>query len=45
MTNQAQKLEDFQLEKLSNKEQKTIQGGDESNVLSDTIRGNGKGSN
>ncbi|MFW0737638.1 MULTISPECIES: rSAM-modified peptide [unclassified Flavobacterium] len=45
MINQAQKFEDFQLEKLSKKEQKTVRGGDDSNVPGDTIRGNGKGSN
>ncbi|WP_264531964.1 rSAM-modified peptide [Flavobacterium sp. N502540] len=45
MANRAQKFEDFQSEKLSKKEQKTVQGGDENNIPGDPIRGNGKGSN
>ncbi|MCC9018038.1 MULTISPECIES: rSAM-modified peptide [Flavobacterium] len=45
MANRAQKFEDFQSEKLSKKEQKTVQGGDESIIPGDPSRGNGKGSN
>ena len=41
MTTQKLTFEDFQIEKLSKNEQKTVHGGDEP---SDPIRGNGKGS-
>jgi hypothetical protein len=40
MANQALKFEDFEVEKLSEKEQKTVRGGD---APTDPGRGNGNG--
>ncbi|BFM43209.1 hypothetical protein CFS9_18500 [Flavobacterium sp. CFS9] len=45
MSNRTQKMEDFLSEKLSKKEQKIVQGGDEPCTPGDPNRGNGKGSN
>lgn len=44
MTNQALKFEDFQREKLSKNEQKTVHGGDGPGTPGDTNRANGNGS-
>ena len=41
MTNQSLRFEDFQIEKLSKNQQKTVQGGDDI----DPSKGTGKGSN
>ena len=44
MTNQSLRFEDFQIEKLSKNQQKTVQGG-ENNDSIDPSKGTGKGSN
>ena len=44
MTTQKLTFEDFQIEKLSKNEQKTVHGGEDRSEASDPIRGHGKGS-
>jgi hypothetical protein len=45
MTSTTLKLEDFAVEKLTKKQQKTVRGGDEPQPIIDPVKGGGTGGN